>query len=67
MVIDDFDVVRISFRPPKADPPLVIDTDAVLAGPAARELLQPIGWGRAEVVQAGGGVQHQQLAQTDAL
>src|SRR3954447_15079778 len=24
---------------------LIIDTDAVLAGPATRELLQPIGWG----------------------
>jgi len=67
VVIDDLDVVRISFRAPKADPSLVIDTDAVLAGPAARELLQPIGCGHAEVVQAGGGVQHQQLAQTDPL
>ena len=31
MVVDNLDVIRMSFRPAEADPPLVVDADAVLA------------------------------------
>jgi len=31
MVIDDFDIECVSFRPAETNPPLVIDADAVLA------------------------------------
>jgi len=33
VIIDDFDIPRIALVPPETDPPLVIDADAMLAGP----------------------------------
>jgi hypothetical protein len=42
MVVDDFDIRRSSVRPPEADPPLIIDADAVLAEAIALECLQSV-------------------------
>ena len=43
MIIDDFYVVRIPALPTEADPPLVIDSNAVLALAVAAEFLEAIG------------------------
>ena len=40
MVVDDFDVMRLSFLPPKANPILIIDPDAVLAVSVSPESLE---------------------------
>jgi len=40
MIVNDFHVVSISVLPAKADPPLIVDPDAVLA--VAVKLLQPV-------------------------
>jgi hypothetical protein len=44
MIIDDLDVYRAgrSFRPPKADPPLIVDADRKLSGAVAFERFQPV-------------------------
>ena len=46
MVIDDLNVVRIAITPPKANPPLIVDPDAVLPLSVTGQRLQPIArWG----------------------
>ena len=42
MVINDFNIFGTSLRPPEADAPLPVYTDAVLPGPIALERFQPI-------------------------
>jgi hypothetical protein len=42
VVIDDFDLVRMSISPFKADSPLVVDADGVLSASISRQCLQPI-------------------------
>jgi hypothetical protein len=45
VIISDFYVVSILTGPPEADPILVVDADAMLAGPVAFERLEPVaGW-----------------------
>jgi hypothetical protein len=54
--------MRVSLSPAEADPPLVIDPNAVLAGAVSYEALQAVPRGHAELFQPLGGVQEQQLA-----
>ncbi len=42
VVVGDFDFVGITALPPEANPVLVIDTNAMLAGPIAPETFQPV-------------------------
>ena len=42
VVVNDRDVIRVAIAPDKAHAPLVVDADAVLAGPVAAQLLQAI-------------------------
>lgn len=53
--------------PLEADPPLIIDPDAVLSSPVARQLLEPIARRDAEVPQIFGGIENQELAKGSAL
>jgi hypothetical protein len=43
MVIDDMNIVTISFTPFETDPPLGIDPDAVLAFSISFKGLKPVG------------------------
>jgi len=52
VIVDDLDVMRTVRRPPKADPPLVIDPDAELTGSKAFERLQSIAGRNPQVIQA---------------
>jgi hypothetical protein len=61
VVVDELDVSGTGGAPGEADPPLVVDTDAVLAGAAATELLQPVAGRYAQVVDALGGVDESKL------
>jgi hypothetical protein len=67
MIVDDLDIVSRSFMPPKADPPLPIDPDAVWAAPLALQRLKPIAGRRTQVGQVARLVQHAQLAQRERL
>ncbi len=53
--------------PDKANPPLIVDADTVLARAAAAQGFQPIARRRGKVRQAFGGMQLPQLALRDAL
>ena len=51
MVVRDFDVVDVAFLPPEADPPLLVDADAVLTFAIPFELLQSVSRRYSEIVQ----------------
>jgi hypothetical protein len=45
MVINDFHVKCLAVFEAEAHPPLIVDTDAPLAGTISAQLLQPVGAG----------------------
>jgi hypothetical protein len=63
LVVHQLDVLGSGRRPDEADPPLLVDPDAVLAGPVALEGLAAVACRDTKVVQVLCGVQHDQLAQ----
>lgn len=67
VVVGYLHLVGFSFAPDKADPPLVVDADAVLPPSISRQGLQPVPWGRSQVVEATGVVQDHQLHLRPAL
>jgi hypothetical protein len=62
MIVNDLDVPRTVVSPTEADPPLVIDSDAVLAASITAELLQAIAREHAKVIEVLGAVEHLQLS-----
>jgi hypothetical protein len=63
VVVHDLDVQGVSLLPTKADPPLLVHSDAVLTATLSREALQSIPGGRAQILQRLCGVDHEELAQ----
>jgi hypothetical protein len=61
VIIDDFNVMGVTFRPGKADPVLMVDPDAVLPGAVSFEGLQVIS-GQRQIPQAPGLVELVELA-----
>jgi hypothetical protein len=51
MVVNDFDIGRSSFLPNKANSPLIIDTDRMLACPITPQRLEPVSWRYAKILQ----------------
>lgn len=62
MVIDDLDVPRRSVTPGEADAELIVDADAPLSNPIAREFLQPVLWRHTQSFNARGGMYHLKLS-----
>ena len=67
MIIDNLDIVGLSPLPTKADPPLVVDANAVVPYPAPTKLLEAVPRRHSQVVQGGRGVQLHELAQRDSM
>src|SRR5579884_2208144 len=65
VIVDDFDVLGSARRPAEADAELVVDTDGVLAGAVGDQGFEPVVGGRAQVVESGRGVEHDELALDD--
>jgi hypothetical protein len=42
MVFDNFNLEGVSIPPLETNPPLVVDADAILTFPVARELFEPV-------------------------
>jgi len=63
MVVNDLNLRCVTDAPSKADAPLVVDANAVLAGPIALELLEPVARRNAEIVQGFGGVDGDEFAE----
>jgi len=66
VVVNDLNLLWPGFRPDKAEPELVVDTDAVLAMAVSPERLQAIAWWNQKVVEASGGIQDGELAEGHA-
>ena len=62
MIIHDFDAFRIAAAPHEANPPLVIDSDAVLGTAVCFQCFQPISRRHSQVVQRSGPVEIFELA-----
>src|ERR1700684_4498102 len=67
VIVDDLDTLGSSVRPTEADKPLLIDANAVGAGPIALELLEPVSLRHPQIVECLGGVQDEELPQRGAL
>jgi len=63
MVVNDFDIGGSSFLPGKANSPLIIDADRVLAGPIAPQRLKAVSWRYAKVLQDARIIQDPQFSQ----
>lgn len=61
MVIHNLHLVRMTALPPKADAPLVVDSDAMLALPASFKELKPVARRHRHLPQFGGRVQGEEL------
>jgi len=67
VIVDDRNFVGIPILPAKADAPLLVHADTVLAGSIASKLLQSISWRDAKVAELFGRVHGHQFAQHRAL
>jgi hypothetical protein len=67
MVIDNFNVPRLTLVPSKAYPPLVIDADAMLSRAVAVKSFQAIARQRSQIVQPVGRIDGQKLCTGSAL
>jgi hypothetical protein len=61
VIVAELYFVGIPIRPAKADPPLVIDANAVLVGAVARKRFEPVSRRHAEIVHIARGVDEQEL------
>lgn len=57
VIVNDLDVVSIAIAPTEAQPPLVIDANAVLTLTVSLQGFEPIPWWAIHVVQDDGAVQ----------
>jgi len=62
MVVGDYDIVNVFVVPAEAEPPLLIDADAELAGAAAFEGFETVAGWVAQVGEGAGLVEHVELA-----
>jgi hypothetical protein len=67
VVINDLDIVGVAFQPAKADAPLIIDPNTVLADSVSRELLKPVAGRHAQILQRADGIEHDQFALCDPV
>jgi hypothetical protein len=67
VVVTDLDVMGVSIPPAEADPPLVVDSNAVLARTVPDQALQPVAGRHTEFLEPLGGIQQQQLAVSSPL
>ena len=67
MVIGDLDAIGVAVTPSETDPPLIVDSNAVLPSTIAFQAFQPVSGRYPEIIEVPGIVQHSQLTTTDAL
>ncbi len=67
MIIDDLDVEGVLVAPPKADPPSIVDPDAVLSLTFSHEFLQPVAGWESQIAQRLRRIDNNQLSLRQAL
>ena len=66
MVVNDLNPFWTSVAPPKADTPLIIDSDTVLSCSITAQMLEPVARRNPKILQTTRGVNLPQLAQRNA-
>ena len=67
MVIDNLHIVRIPVAPHEADPPLIVNPNAVLALAVAAQCFQPVASGSGEIEEGMRDMHQLKLSQSRAL
>ena len=67
MIINHLDLEGVTVSPPKADSPLVIDANTVLAGAIACELLQAVAGRYSEIRELLGRVHYAELPEHESV
>jgi hypothetical protein len=67
MIVGDFHIQGIAVSPAEADPPLIVDPDAVLTLPIPGQLFKAIPGRNSQIGQSIGGVKHEELLQSRAV
>lgn len=67
MVVRDFNFVGVAILPDETDPPLVIDSNAVLSLAVSAQRFESVAGRHRQVMQFLGCVEHGQLPQPDPL
>lgn len=62
MVVHDFDLIGVAIAPYKANPPLIVDSNAVLTRAVTAQPFQAVSWKRRQSLQVAGRIQHVELA-----
>ena len=62
MVVDDLHIVGVTISPFETDAPLVIDSNAMLAGTVAAQFLKTIRRRDTEISQCRRSIEHAQLS-----
>lgn len=62
MVIHDLDLIRLVVGPDKADPVLIVNSNAVLTGARSGESLHAVAWRNPEILEASSGIELVKLA-----
>ena len=57
MVVYDFDVDGFTINPTKANPPLIVDANTILAVPIAAQALKAVSGTSADLIERRGGVE----------
>lgn len=63
VVVNDLDVFGSCLSPAEADPPLLIDTNAVGTRAIAFQLLKPVARWNSQVTNSIGGVENEELSE----
>ena len=67
MVVYDLDIERITGPPTEAHPPLLIHAHAMLARPAAFELLKAVARRNSQIIKNGRCIEHPEFSERNAL
>ena len=67
MVINYFNIKRISVLPAKANAPLIVDSNAPLAAPVALERFEAVLGRNAQIIETACDIQLQQFTQRNAF
>ena len=62
MIVHDLYLLGSPVAPPEYDPPLIVDSDRMLAGQIASQGLQSVSWRRGKIAEHGRVVELHKLA-----
>jgi hypothetical protein len=67
VIVDDLHAACVSVLPGKTDPPLIVDSNTVLTGSPAFELLEPVAGRNTEILELFRSIDKPQLSKQDPM